>query len=134
MIRSAGRLHHCWSSYYYLQEPLGGAHTDPVWTSQQIKLAITQAMKVSDIKITHRRNIRIKEIFVIINFHVIMLLDMFLGSHFSYLIFLFQENGVLSCNVFQEKFFPPLIYWKLVTANQKFLLHSRERELLFLFL
>lgn len=28
-----------------IPEPLGGAHTDPVWTSQQIKLAITQAMK-----------------------------------------------------------------------------------------
>ncbi|KAM4094638.1 hypothetical protein ACB094_06G210500 [Castanea mollissima] len=28
-----------------IPEPLGGAHTDPVWTSQQIKLAITEAMK-----------------------------------------------------------------------------------------
>ncbi|KAM4105143.1 hypothetical protein ACJW30_06G210700 [Castanea mollissima] len=28
-----------------IPEPLGGAHTDSVWTSQQIKLAITEAMK-----------------------------------------------------------------------------------------
>ncbi|RVW75219.1 Acetyl-coenzyme A carboxylase carboxyl transferase subunit alpha, chloroplastic [Vitis vinifera] len=28
-----------------IPEPLGGAHADPVWTSQQIKLAITQAME-----------------------------------------------------------------------------------------
>ncbi|CAK9134438.1 unnamed protein product [Ilex paraguariensis] len=28
-----------------IAEPLGGAHADPVWTSQQIKLAITQAME-----------------------------------------------------------------------------------------
>lgn len=28
-----------------IPEPLGGAHKDPLWTSQQIKLAITQAMK-----------------------------------------------------------------------------------------
>ncbi|KAA3462214.1 acetyl-coenzyme A carboxylase carboxyl transferase subunit alpha, chloroplastic-like [Gossypium australe] len=27
-----------------IPEPLGGAHADPVWTSQQIRLAITQAM------------------------------------------------------------------------------------------
>ncbi|KAK3015995.1 hypothetical protein RJ639_005942 [Escallonia herrerae] len=29
-----------------IPEPLGGAHADPVWTSQQIKHAITQAMEV----------------------------------------------------------------------------------------
>ncbi|KAA8516022.1 hypothetical protein F0562_019201 [Nyssa sinensis] len=28
-----------------IPEPLGGAHADPVWTSQQIKLAITQSME-----------------------------------------------------------------------------------------
>lgn len=28
-----------------IPEPLGGAHTDPFWTSQQIKLAISQAME-----------------------------------------------------------------------------------------
>ncbi|XP_020592799.1 LOW QUALITY PROTEIN: acetyl-coenzyme A carboxylase carboxyl transferase subunit alpha, chloroplastic-like [Phalaenopsis equestris] len=28
-----------------IPEPLGGAHTDPTWTSQQIKLAVTKAMK-----------------------------------------------------------------------------------------
>ncbi|KAH7577918.1 hypothetical protein ACOSP7_001004 [Xanthoceras sorbifolium] len=28
-----------------IPEPLGGAHSDPVWASQQIKLAITQAME-----------------------------------------------------------------------------------------
>ncbi|KAM1818901.1 hypothetical protein ACFX11_000648 [Malus domestica] len=28
-----------------LQEPLGGAHADPAWTSQQIKTTITQAIK-----------------------------------------------------------------------------------------
>lgn len=28
------------------QEPLGGAHTDPAWTSQQIKLMVTKAMEV----------------------------------------------------------------------------------------
>uniref|UniRef100_A0A5B6YRV4 acetyl-CoA carboxytransferase n=1 Tax=Davidia involucrata TaxID=16924 RepID=A0A5B6YRV4_DAVIN len=28
-----------------IPEPLGGAHADPVWTSQQIKLTITQAME-----------------------------------------------------------------------------------------
>ncbi|KAK2650317.1 hypothetical protein Ddye_017806 [Dipteronia dyeriana] len=28
-----------------IPEPLGGAHSDPVWTSQQIKLAITQAIE-----------------------------------------------------------------------------------------
>ncbi|XP_020687131.1 acetyl-coenzyme A carboxylase carboxyl transferase subunit alpha, chloroplastic [Dendrobium catenatum] len=28
-----------------IPEPLGGAHTDPTWTSQQIKVAVTRAMK-----------------------------------------------------------------------------------------
>ncbi|OAY83803.1 Acetyl-coenzyme A carboxylase carboxyl transferase subunit alpha, chloroplastic [Ananas comosus] len=28
-----------------IPEPLGGAHTDPAWTSQQIKLMVTKAMK-----------------------------------------------------------------------------------------
>ncbi|XP_020682762.1 acetyl-coenzyme A carboxylase carboxyl transferase subunit alpha, chloroplastic [Dendrobium catenatum] len=28
-----------------IPEPLGGAHTDPTWTSQQIKVAVTMAMK-----------------------------------------------------------------------------------------
>ncbi|KAL0913727.1 hypothetical protein M5K25_017209 [Dendrobium thyrsiflorum] len=28
-----------------IPEPLGGAHTDPTWTSQQIKVAVTKAMK-----------------------------------------------------------------------------------------
>ncbi|XP_078427452.1 acetyl Co-enzyme a carboxylase carboxyltransferase alpha subunit [Wolffia australiana] len=28
-----------------IPEPLGGAHTDPAWTSQQIKLAVTKAME-----------------------------------------------------------------------------------------
>ena len=31
----------------FLQEPLGGAHADPYWTSQQIKTAIVDAMAVS---------------------------------------------------------------------------------------
>lgn len=30
-----------------LQEPLGGAHADPSWTSQQIKAAIVESMNVS---------------------------------------------------------------------------------------
>ncbi|CAN6711103.1 unnamed protein product [Malus baccata var. baccata] len=34
-----------------LQEPLGGAHADPAWTSQQIKTTITQAIKL----LQHRR-------------------------------------------------------------------------------
>lgn len=29
-----------------LQEPLGGAHADPLWSSQQIKFAIIQAVVV----------------------------------------------------------------------------------------
>lgn len=29
------------------QEPIGGAHADPNWTSQQIKIAINEAMSVS---------------------------------------------------------------------------------------
>jgi hypothetical protein len=29
------------------QEPLGGAHADPSWTSQQIKKAINETMDVS---------------------------------------------------------------------------------------
>lgn len=29
-----------------MQEPLGGAHADPFWASQQIKHAILEAMKV----------------------------------------------------------------------------------------
>lgn len=31
----------------FLQEPLGGAHNDPYWTSQQIKKAILISMDVS---------------------------------------------------------------------------------------
>lgn len=30
-----------------LQEPLGGAHADPSWTSQQIKAAVVESMNVS---------------------------------------------------------------------------------------
>lgn len=33
--------------YIVLQEPLGGAHADPYWTSQQIKIAIEESMDVS---------------------------------------------------------------------------------------
>ena len=35
----------------FFQEPLGGAHADPAWTSQQIKLVIKEAMEVSDLHI-----------------------------------------------------------------------------------
>lgn len=31
---------------HLLQEPLGGAHADPFWASQQIKHAIVEAMAV----------------------------------------------------------------------------------------
>lgn len=31
---------------YITQEPLGGAHTDPTWTSQQIKVKLVKAMQV----------------------------------------------------------------------------------------
>jgi hypothetical protein len=31
----------------FQQEPLGGAHADPSWTSQQIKKAINESMDVS---------------------------------------------------------------------------------------
>lgn len=31
---------------YSSQEPLGGAHADPSWTSQQIKIAINKTMDV----------------------------------------------------------------------------------------
>lgn len=30
----------------FSQEPLGGAHADPSWTSQQTKLAVVSAMNV----------------------------------------------------------------------------------------
>lgn len=33
--------------FIVLQEPLGGAHADPYWTSQQIKTAIEESMDVS---------------------------------------------------------------------------------------
>lgn len=33
--------------FYNMQEPLGGAHADPYWTSQQIKAAIVESMDVS---------------------------------------------------------------------------------------
>ncbi|TKY65475.1 Acetyl-coenzyme A carboxylase carboxyl transferase subunit alpha [Spatholobus suberectus] len=35
-----------------IPEPLGRAHADPTWTSQQIKLVITKAMEVNSSKIT----------------------------------------------------------------------------------
>lgn len=35
-------------AFVLLQEPLGGAHSDPYWTSQQIKTAILESMDVSD--------------------------------------------------------------------------------------
>lgn len=34
-------------SVAFLQEPLGGAHADSYWTSQQIKTAIVESMDVS---------------------------------------------------------------------------------------
>ncbi|KAL0905111.1 hypothetical protein M5K25_027289 [Dendrobium thyrsiflorum] len=45
-----GVLCYCFLLYPFHQlEPLGGAHTDPTWTSQQIKLAVTKAMKHSGV-------------------------------------------------------------------------------------
>ncbi|KAK8944088.1 hypothetical protein KSP39_PZI008646 [Platanthera zijinensis] len=44
-----------------IPEPLGGAHTDPTWTSQQIKLAVIKAMKEltemdTDTLLSHRHS------------------------------------------------------------------------------
>ncbi|XXG85228.1 hypothetical protein AAC387_Pa11g0344 [Persea americana] len=47
-----------------IQEPLGGAHTDPSWTSQQIKLMLLKAMdELSDMdaeKLLHHRNLKFR--------------------------------------------------------------------------
>nr|KYP64422.1 Acetyl-coenzyme A carboxylase carboxyl transferase subunit alpha [Cajanus cajan] len=47
-----------------IPEPLGGAHADPTWTSQQIKLAITQAMeeltKMDAEELLHHRHLKFR--------------------------------------------------------------------------
>ncbi|XP_022757278.1 acetyl-coenzyme A carboxylase carboxyl transferase subunit alpha, chloroplastic-like isoform X2 [Durio zibethinus] len=49
-----------------IREPLGGAHADPVWTSQQIKLAITRAMeeltKMNTEELLHHRMLKFRSI------------------------------------------------------------------------
>ncbi|KAJ1408588.1 ClpP/crotonase-like domain superfamily [Sesbania bispinosa] len=49
-----------------IPEPLGGAHADPTWTSQQIKLAITQAMeeltKMDAKELLHHRHLKFRSI------------------------------------------------------------------------
>ncbi|KAI4355037.1 hypothetical protein L6164_003855 [Bauhinia variegata] len=49
-----------------IPEPLGGAHTDPAWTSQQIKLVITQAMKelskMNTEELLHHRKLKFRSI------------------------------------------------------------------------
>ncbi|KAK9273652.1 hypothetical protein L1049_018462 [Liquidambar formosana] len=49
-----------------IPEPLGGAHADPIWTSQQIKIAITQAMqeltKMSTEELLHHRMLKFRSI------------------------------------------------------------------------
>ncbi|KAK7295055.1 hypothetical protein RJT34_17958 [Clitoria ternatea] len=49
-----------------IPEPLGGAHADPMWTSQQIKLAITQAMeeltKMDAEELLHHRHLKFRSI------------------------------------------------------------------------
>ncbi|KAG6582604.1 Acetyl-coenzyme A carboxylase carboxyl transferase subunit alpha, chloroplastic, partial [Cucurbita argyrosperma subsp. sororia] len=49
-----------------IPEPLGGAHADPVWTSQQIKSAIIQAMKelssMSTEELLHHRMLKYRHI------------------------------------------------------------------------
>nr|UZQ19727.1 acetyl-coenzyme A carboxylase carboxyl transferase subunit alpha [Gleditsia microphylla] len=49
-----------------IPEPLGGAHADPMWTSQQIKLAITQAMeeltKMDAKEVTRHRMLKFRSI------------------------------------------------------------------------
>lgn len=39
-----------YSLLHVVQEPLGGAHADPSWTSQQIKIAINENMNVRSLK------------------------------------------------------------------------------------
>ncbi|OVA14085.1 Acetyl-CoA carboxylase [Macleaya cordata] len=49
-----------------IPEPLGGAHTDPAWTSQQIKLAIKEAMeelgKMDTSELLHHRMMKFRSI------------------------------------------------------------------------
>ncbi|XP_057435610.1 acetyl-coenzyme A carboxylase carboxyl transferase subunit alpha, chloroplastic-like [Lotus japonicus] len=49
-----------------IPEPVGGAHADPTWTSQQIKLAITQAMeeltKMDEEELLHHRHLKFRSI------------------------------------------------------------------------
>ncbi|XP_059651439.1 acetyl-coenzyme A carboxylase carboxyl transferase subunit alpha, chloroplastic-like [Cornus florida] len=49
-----------------IPEPLGGAHSDPLWTSQQIKLAITQAMeelaKMDAEELLHHRMLKFRSL------------------------------------------------------------------------
>ncbi|OMP00440.1 Acetyl-CoA carboxylase, alpha subunit [Corchorus olitorius] len=49
-----------------IPEPLGGAHADPVWTSQQIKHAITEAMeeltKMDTEELLHHRRLKFRSI------------------------------------------------------------------------